>query len=40
MSERELLKRVKMETSARPVGLAAYKLQQQRERNKTKPKLP
>lgn len=40
MSDRELLKRVKMETSTRPVGLAAHKLQQQKERNKNKPRLP
>lgn len=40
MSNRELMKRVKMETSSRPVNLAAHKLQQQKERNKNKPRIP
>ena len=40
MSNRELLKRVKSDLSNQSQGTANWKLQQQRERTKNKPKLP
>lgn len=40
MSNRELMKAIKQESAHRHTLIASIKLQQQKERNKNKPKLP